>query len=206
MQRFAIIDGMKALSSLCLSILLLLTFPLSVAAEDTPDREGTFGGFEVALAVSNFDAPTEEENADVGALAGFHAGYRWDFGLGLSGGISGALFDFEVELPGVTMDADVTFDMLDASAWYFLDLGDQVQARLRAGAGYAEGRFSTMAGGQTEKGFGYVLSGGVAWAPRAHTLVFVEAYLRDYGLSLEAEGMESNLRASGLSIGVGWRP
>ena len=192
---------------------------------DNQDRGGIFGGFELALAQSNLEPVTDTDMAGLGAQIAFHLGYRFDSGLGFSGGVSGSAFGFKTQVGNQKLDTEVALDTLDASAWYFLDMGPSLSAPVRAGllSTSATSAVDTSALGfgavpqdpaaaaaltpRADDALGFILAVGMDIAARRHMRVFGDLALRWLGTSFEdLEGMDDTHTIIGLSVGVGWMP
>lgn len=197
-------------------IILVLVLALSVVAvTHAHSAEGAFGGFDLAVAVSNFDAPTTESNPNVGALVAAEAGWRWDLGVdvGLTVGVSGAGFGFPVTVmvPGSdaasTTDADVALDMLEFSGWLFVPVGEDLELHGQLGGGPTSGQLNIATNSTDKDGWGYLGAAGVALRMRGSLVLIGEGYFRNYGFTLdEFEGFEDDLFSYGLTLGIGWRP
>lgn len=217
----------EAIVACLVGALALLIAPEAQADE----RSGIFGGFELSLSRANISPETQDDLPEIGSLIGVHVGYRFGSGLALSGGFSGAAFDFDTEVMGVDIENNLSTDLVEVSAWFFLPLGDALELHLRAGAGRAFADFttsladpsqlsagagalgqsglgSTGATSEQEKGFGVVLSAGADWRVRGEGLrAFAELHLRWMGVSFaEVDGLDEDILTTGVSIGVGWGP
>lgn len=177
-------------------------------------EEGPFGGFDLAVAVSNFDVPTTESNPNIGSLVAAEAGWRLAIGPidgGLSLGFSGAGFDFPLEVMtqmGPTeIDADVALDMLELSAWLFVPLGDRLELHGQLGGGPTSGQLNAATMNIDKDGWGYLLAVGLAVRLRGSLALVGEGFWRNYGFTIdEFEGFEDDLFSYGATVGVAWRP
>ncbi len=224
----------------CSGVVLTLFTAFSFAAQaqgldyDTPEpREGIFGGFELALVSANIDPPTEDDFPQLGSQVGLHLGYRWDSGLGFSGGVSGALLDYRAKVATFEADVSVFGDLIDVSAWYFLDLNPTLDVFIRGGVGRVTGSLraipvgdipnlgdnpgamipggdsgaaALLSGPLSGKDFGAVVSAGIGWMWRNHVRLSAEVNWRWFNLDLAVDGFEDSVSLLGLSFGVGWAP
>ncbi len=190
---------------------------VALAAVPAQAGEGPFGGFDLAVAVANFDAPTTESNPNIGALVAAEAGWRFDLGvdLGLSLGFSGAGFGFPVTVMvppaqgGGTadVDADVALDMLELSAWLFLPVGESLELHGQLGGGPTSGQFTAGTTNIDKDGWGVVASAGLAVKVQRNLAVVAQGYYRHYGFTIdEFDGFTDDLFTYGITVGLGWRP
>jgi hypothetical protein len=198
-----------------LTLFFVAAASVALAAPAAAD-EGPFGGFDLAVAVSNFDATTTESNPNIGALIAAEAGWRFDLGidLGLSLGFSGAGFGFPVTVMvppamggGETeVDADVALDMLEISGWIFVPVGESLELHGQIGGGPSSGQLSAGTTTIDKDGWGYLATAGLALRLQRNLVLVGEGYFRNYGFTIdEFEGFTDDLFTYGVTFGIGWR-
>lgn len=195
-----------------------------VAAQELgASSEGLFGGFGLGVAQATIDPETEDSAPGLGAQVEARFGFRWESGLGLSLGLSTASFGYSTMAPDVSAfgiptttptttpelvetDADLGASLIDASAWYFLDLSADTQLGVRGGLGYAQGIYSAGGLSADESGLGAVVSGVLGWRVREHMWVNVDLSWRWANLDVSEATGQSNFSVFALAAGVGWGP
>ncbi|MEO1270543.1 MAG: hypothetical protein AAFX99_20840, partial [Myxococcota bacterium] len=133
---------------------------------------------------------------------------------------STASFDFDTkapETPGfgepaldpdvpptlVDVEAEVSANLIDVSAWYFIDVTSDVEFGLRAGFGYAQGTVSAGGGSSDGSGMGALAGVILGWRVREAMLLNLDLSWRWADVPV---GVDDNVSVFSLAAGVGWGP
>ena len=187
------------------AVAVLLT--LCVAAPSYADvGQGGFGGLDLGFAEGNFSIDDADSSADVGDIFSLFGGYRLRSGLGLSLGLSEAYYAYAREVDRDRLSFEFALSMLDLSAWYFVPLGRRWEGHVRGGLGLTSAQAGNGLITSSQDSNGLVLSGGVAVRLVGGFALYTELHFRTYGVRFNSFDVDDELRTTGLSAGVGWRP
>lgn len=175
-----------------------------VGTAEAAEHEGFFLGLGLGGAEGNFSVDNAKE-ADVGTYFELTLGNAWSNGFGLSGGVSVNAYAYEVQAFGERItDLTLTFVTVDASAWYFLPVSDDVELTLRAGLGSTQA--TTQLGNikAQDDSVGLHLGFGADFFVGETFALQTELFYRTYGVAF-AVTEDEEVTAAGLQLGVRWR-
>ena len=174
-------------------------------------HKGFFAAVGLGMAEANFDLESSDDEADVGTLIDLKLGYGFHDRFAVTAGVASALFSYkyQAQLGGLSLlegTRNLTFTMLDISAWYFQPIyKDWLKLFARAGLGAT--LISDEWEGEeldSEESSGVVLSGGIETFFGKAFGMNLEIYFRTYGVTLE--GMDNDeTHASGVLLNLVWR-
>jgi opacity protein-like surface antigen len=198
-------------SAVVCAILCALALASAQAEARTPasqPRARTHSGFMLGGALgfgeANFDLEASNDESDVGLGGVFDIGYGFSNGLALTLDVSVLSYEYYAEFLGSSFRYSLNLDMQALSLWYIFDLNQEWRGYVRGGIGTTSAEIDFIF---SDKGSssGYLLGGGAYWYFNPEVALWLELFVRSYGITFRHEDFEQEeIQVFGLNVGILW--